>query len=248
MSEGLTCKRLAGKRALVTAAAQGIGRAIALRLAEEEAFVLALDVNGPKLAELQQPNVRLREADAADAAALARAVGDDAFDVLVNCVGWVHQGTLLDCSFEDWQRAFTLNVHSFFHAVRLVLPAMRRAHGGSIVNIASLAGVRAAPQRAAYAATKAAVVGLTRSIAIDYARDGVRCNAICPAMVDSPSLSERIASMPDPVAARAGFVARHPVGRLGTPDDVAALAAYLASDESSFMTGAVLQLDGGAGA
>jgi 2-keto-3-deoxy-L-fuconate dehydrogenase len=168
--------------------------------------------------------------------------------VLANCVGWVHQGTILDCAPEDWRRAFTLNVDSIYFAVRFALPSMLAAGRGSIVNIASVAGQRAAPNRAAYSATKAAVVGLTKSISADFASRGIRCNAICPAMVDTPSLDERIASMPDPAAARAAFVARHPVGRLGRPDEIAALAAYLASDESGFMTGASLLLDGGAAA
>jgi 2-keto-3-deoxy-L-fuconate dehydrogenase len=168
--------------------------------------------------------------------------------VLVNCVGWVHHGTVLDCTSADWRRAFALNVDSIFVAVRLALPAMIEAGSGSIVNIASVAGQRAAPNRAAYSATKAAVVGLTKSISADFAARGVRCNAICPAMVDTPSLDERIAAMPDPAAARALFVSRHPVGRLGRPDEVAALAAYLAAEESAFMTGAALMLDGGAAA
>src|SRR5262245_10188167 len=240
--------RLAGRRAVVTAAARGIGRAIASRLADEGASILALDRDEEHLSTLTHPLIVTRVADVADATTLAEALGQDRIDILVNCVGWVPQGRVLDCTPDEWRLAFQLNVDSFFHAIRLVLPRMRAAHSGAIVNIASLAGLRAAPNRAAYSATKAAVIGLTRSVAIDYEAAGVRCNAICPAMVDTPSLRERIAGMPDPTAARALFVSRHPVGRLGRPEDVAALAAYLASPESEFMTGTILQLDGGAGA
>jgi len=240
--------RLAGRTAVVTAAARGIGRAIALRLADEGASVLALDRDQEHLAKLAHSRIATRTADAADPATLEKVLGTDRTDILVNCIGWVPQGTLLQCLPEDWRMAFHLNVDSFFHAIRLVLPGMREARSGAIVNIASLAALRAAPNRAAYSATKAAIIGLTRSVALDYAEDGIRCNAICPAMVDTPSLQDRIAAMPDPPAARALFVSRHPIGRLGRPEDVAALAAYLASPESEFMTGAILQLDGGAGA
>ncbi|MEO8136314.1 MAG: SDR family oxidoreductase [Betaproteobacteria bacterium] len=241
--------RLTGKFAVVTAAAQGIGRATAVRLADEGASVLALDINGDGLREIVHPRVNTIPADATDAAQMAGALASvPRIDILVNCVGWVHHGTILDCSPEEWKRAFRLNVDTIFDLIRLVLPGMKARGSGSIVNIASLAGLRAAPNRAAYAATKAAVVGLTRSVAIDFAGCGVRCNAICPAMVDTPSLTERIDALPDPVAARALFISRHPVGRLGRPEEVAALAAYLASDESAFMTGAALQLDGGAAA
>lgn len=232
----------------MTAAARGIGRAIALRFAEEGASVLALDRDEGHLAALQHPRIATRTADAADATTLAEVLGNERTDILANCIGWVPQGTLLQCTVEDWRLAFQLNVDSFFHAIRLLLPGMRDARSGAIVNIASLAGLRAAPNRAAYSATKAAIIGLTRSVAIDYAAEGIRCNAICPAMVDTPSLQDRIAAMPDPTAARAMFASRHPVGRLGRPEEVAALAAYLVGPESEFMTGAILQLDGGAGA
>lgn len=240
--------RLAGKRAVVTAAAQGIGRAITMRFADEGALVLALDRDAAHLAEITHSRITTRVADVADPAKLADALGTERIDILVNCIGWVPQGTLLDCSPDEWRLAFHLNIDSLYHAMRLVLPRMRIARAGAIVNIASLAGLRAAPNRAAYSTTKSAVVGLTRSVAIDYAGDGIRCNAICPAMVETPSLLDRIASMPDPAAARALFVSRHPVGRLGRPEEVAALAAYLASDESGFMTGTALQIDGGAAA
>jgi 2-keto-3-deoxy-L-fuconate dehydrogenase len=239
-------RRLVGKRAVVTAAGQGIGRAIAERFAREGARVLAVDVDAAKLADLSGDRVEAACADASSEAAMTPMLRRFRPTVLANCVGWVHQGTVLDCSQDDWRRAFTLNVDSVYVAVRVVLPMMIEAGGGSIFNIASVAGQRAAASRAAYSATKAAVVGLTKSISADFAARGVRCNAICPAMVDTPSLAERIAGMPEPDAARALFVSRHPVGRLGRPEEVAALAAYLAADESAFMTGAALVLDGGA--
>jgi 2-keto-3-deoxy-L-fuconate dehydrogenase len=242
-------QRLTGRRAVVTAAGQGIGRAIALRLADEGADVLALDLDATALAALQHPRITAKVADATSESESQAAVGDPCdIRILVNCVGWVHQGTLLDCTPEAWKRSFALNVDSFYVATRLVLPAMITAGCGSIINVASLAGLRAAPNRAAYAATKSAVVGLTRSVAVDFASKGVRCNAICPAMVETPSLIERINGMPDPAAAKALFVSRHPVGRLGQPAEIAALAAFLASDECGFMTGATLQVDGGAAA
>ena len=241
--------RLEGRHAIVTAAAQGIGRAIALRFAAEGARVTALDLDAAGLAGIAGERIATRVVDVTDLPAFQRVV-DDAADtrILVNCVGWVHQGTILECSPEEWQRAFRLNVDSIYHAIRFVLPRMRAAGGGNIVNVASLAGLRAAPNRAAYAATKSAVIGITRSVAIDYARDGVRCNAICPAMVDTPSLAQRINTFPDPEAARAMFISRHPIGRLGRPEEIAAMAAYLASDESGFVTGATMQMDGGAAA
>jgi 2-keto-3-deoxy-L-fuconate dehydrogenase len=232
-------QRLTGRRAVVTAAGQGIGRAIALRLADEGANVLALDLDATALAALQHPRITAKVADATSDSQLRAAIGDTSdVRILVNGVGWVHQGTLLDCTPDEWKRSFA----------RLVLPAMIAAGRGSIINVASLAGLRAAPNRAAYAATKSAVVGLTRSVAVDFASTGVRCNAICPAMVETPSLNERINGMPDPAAAKALFVSRHPVGRLGQPAEIAALAAFLASDECGFMTGATLQVDGGAAA
>jgi 2-keto-3-deoxy-L-fuconate dehydrogenase len=242
-------QRLTGRRDVVTATGQGIGRAIALRLADEGADVLALDLDADALAVLQHPCVTSRLADATSESDLRAAIGNlSDVRILVNCVGWVHQGTLLDCTPEAWKRSFALNVDSYYVATRLVLPGMIAAGCGSIINVASLAGLRAAPNRAAYAATKSAVVGLTRSVAVDFASKGVRRNAICPAMVETPSLTERINGMPDPAAAKALFVSRHPVGRLGQPSEIAALAAFLAGDECGFMTGATLQVDGGAAA
>lgn len=240
-------KRLDGRRALVTAAGQGIGRAIALRFAQEGASVVAVDIDEAALVPLASHGIRTVRADATDPQAIAAVLAlDEGPDVVANCVGWVHQGTLLDCPPDAWRRSFAINVDSVYTVTRLALPGMLARGRGCFVNIASLAGQRGAVNRAAYSATKAAIVGLTKAVAADFASRGIRCNAICPAMVDTPSLAERIAATPDPVATRNLFISRHPVGRLGTADEVAALAAYLASDESGFMTGAALILDGGA--
>lgn len=241
-------QRLSGKRAVVTAAGQGIGRAIAIRFAAEGARVLAIDVDATALDHLPNERIEIACADASSEAAMAPLLERFRPGVLANCVGWVHQGTVLECPPDDWRRAFALNIDSIYVAVRVVLPMMIEAGTGSIINVASVAGQRAAANRAAYSATKAAVVGLTKSISADFAARGVRCNAICPAMIATPSLEQRIAGMPDPEAARKLFVSRHPVGRLGDAEEVAALAAYLAADESAFMTGAALILDGGAAA
>lgn len=231
----------------MTAAAQGIGRAIAMRFAEEGATVFAIDLNGPKLAELKHQRIETLCTDVTQEQNLDSVIeGIRPVDVLANCVGWVPHGTLLECTPEEWQRAFQLNVGTVYTMIRLVLPSMLAARRGSIINIASLAGLRGAPNRAAYSATKAAIIGLTKSVSNDFAGKGIRSNAICPAMIDTPSLAERILAMPDPAAARAMFISRHPVGRLGDADEVAALAAYLAADESAFMTGTAIVLDGGA--
>jgi len=241
--------RLRGKTALVTAAGAGIGRATALAFLAQGARVLATDVDLPALASLKA------EAPAIDTAALDvrshEAVGAlfaDGFapDILFNCAGFVHHGTILDCSPEDWAFSFDLNVTSMYRVIRAGLPGMIARGGGSIINMSSAASsLKAAANRCVYAATKAAVVGLTKSVAQDFIGQGVRCNAICPGTVASPSLEGRIAAFDDPVAARAAFVARQPMGRLGRPEEIAALAVYLASDESAFTTGTASVIDGG---
>ena len=239
------CYRLAGKRAIVTAAAQGIGRAIAERLAEEGAEVLAIDINAEALATLT--GVTTAVADCSDAEALAAAIGGHEADILVNCVGWVFHGNVLETDPASWARAFKINVDSCYHAVRAVLPGMLARKAGSVVTISSAASSTGGfPNRVAYGASKAALIGMTKAMAADHIRDGVRFNVICPGTVESPSLHDRINAAADPEAARAAFIARQPMGRLGQAHEIAALAAYLASDESAYMTGSVLVIDGGA--
>jgi 2-keto-3-deoxy-L-fuconate dehydrogenase len=239
--------RLQGKRALVIAAAQGIGRAIAERFVREGATVIASDINAERLAELAPVVHSTLVFDASDPVALEAAVGSlRGIEVLVNCAGIVQTNTVLDTSPADWSLSFRLNVDPMYHAIRLLLPPMLRAGRGSIINIASVAGsIKGFPNRFAYGASKAAVIGLTKAVAADFARTGVRCNAICPGTVDSPSLQGRINSAPDPVAARAAFIARQAMGRLGRPEEIAAAAAYLAADESAFTTGTIMIVDGG---
>ena len=240
--------RLRGKTALVTAAAQGIGRATVLALAREGASVIATDVNEAKLAELgATPGIEVRRLDVTDDAAVsALAAAVPAPNVLVNCAGFVHHGTILECRPEDWEHSFRLNVRSMYVVTRAVLPRMIDRGGGAIVNIASVASsVKGVPNRFVYSATKAAIIGLTKSIAVDFVAKGIRCNAVCPGTVDTPSLGDRIAAAPDPVEARRAFIARQPMGRLGRAEEIADLCVYLASDESRFMTGQAVIIDGG---
>lgn len=245
--------RLAGKRALITAAAQGIGRATALAFAGEGANVLATDIVEEKLAPLAEALIATRRLDVSDDEAIA-ALADELgpLDVLFNCAGFVHHGTILDADPIEWDASFALNVRSMFMMIRAFLPKMlERGAGASIINMAStVSSVKAAPNRCVYGATKAAVIGLTKSVAVDFIAHGIRCNAICPGTIETPSLEDRIAAQGVRVvggseAARRGFVERQPLGRLGTPEEVAALALYLASDESSFTTGAIHVVDGG---
>jgi 2-keto-3-deoxy-L-fuconate dehydrogenase len=241
--------RLEGKVALVTAAGQGIGRATSLAFAREGARVLATDLDAPKLAALAREEMRLATAvlDARDADAIhALVAAFGPFDVLFNCAGYVHHGTVLECDEEAWAFSFELNVHSMYRTIRAVLPGMLARGGGSIVNMSSVASsVKGAPNRCVYGTTKAAVIGLTKSVAADFVSRNVRCNAICPGTVQTPSLDERIAASGDAAKARAAFIARQPLGRLGTPEEVAALAVHLASDESAYTTGAIHVIDGG---
>lgn len=237
--------RLKGKRAVVTAAAQGIGRATAELFAAEGAEVIATDIDTARLQEVvgcsHQP---LDVTDAAAIAAFASDVGT--VDALFNCAGCVHHGTILDCTEEEWALAFDLNVRSMYRLTRSLLPAMLAAGRGSIINMSSVASsLRGVPNRFVYGATKAAVIGLTKAIAIDFVGRGIRCNAICPGTVDTPSLDARMRAQGDYEAARRAFIARQPIGRLGTADEIAQLALYLASDESSYTTGAVHVIDGG---
>ena len=243
--------RLAGKTAFITAAAQGIGRATALAYAAEGARVIATDVNEAGLAGLVGPHVTVHRLDATDAVDIARVAGAAGpVDVLFNCAGFVHQGTILDATEAEWDFAFALNVRSMFRTIRAFLPGMLAAGGGSIINVASAASsIKGAPNRFVYGTTKAAVIGLTKAVAADYVKQGVRCNAICPGTVQTPSLDDRIAANAAAAgsleAARTGFVARQAMGRLGTPEEIAALAVYLGSDETRFITGQALVIDGG---
>ena len=246
-------QRLAGKRALVTAAGQGIGRAVAEAFAREGAQVLAADINEAALAGLHGVDgIRTLRLDVTDAAAVAAAVQSaGAIDVLFNGAGYVHSGTVLDCDEAAWDFSFNLNVRSMYLLIRATLPGMLARSRGSIINMASVASsIKGAPNRFVYGTTKAAVIGLTKSIAADYVARGIRCNAICPGTIESPSLRERItaqaaASGQTLAQVEAAFVARQPVGRLGLTSEIAALAVYLASDESAFTTGTAQVIDGG---
>lgn len=235
--------RLQGKRAFITAAGQGIGRAIAQHFVAEGADVTATDLNPDLLSDLDATCAAL---DVTDKAALTPAIQDAAPDILVNCAGFVHGGDILTATDEDFDFAFTLNVRSQFHTMQAALPGMLERGGGSIVNIASVAsGIIAAPNRCIYGASKAAVIGLTKSVALDYVTKGIRVNCICPGTVDSPSLHDRLRAMGDYDTARKAFEARQPMGRIGTADEIAHLAVYLASDESAFTTGQAHVIDGG---
>jgi 2-keto-3-deoxy-L-fuconate dehydrogenase len=240
--------RLKGKIALVTAAGQGMGRAAAVAFAAEGARVWATDINATALASLADtPNVTTQALDVTDGAAVARAAqAAGGVDVLFNCAGYVHNGTIMDCSEEEWDKSFAVNIKSMYRVTRAFLPGMLAKGKGSIINMASVvSSVRGVPNRFAYGTTKAAVIGFTKAIAADYVKQGIRCNAVCPGTVDTPSLRERMSALPDPVQARKDFVARQPMGRLGTTDDIAPLLVYLASDESSFATGTLFTVDGG---
>ena len=236
------------KRALITAAAQGIGRATALAFAAEGAQVVATDIDAGALESLtQNAAIETRTLDVTDPAAIA-ALADDlgAIDVLFNCAGFVHHGSILDCTEDDFDFSVSLNLRAMYRTIRAFLPAMLDAGHGNIINMSSIASsVIAAENRFIYGVTKAAVIGLTKSVAKDFVGQGIRCNAICPATVDSPSLQARIDAFDDPEAARTAFIARQPMGRLGTVEEIAALCVYLASEESAFTTGTAVVVDGG---
>ena len=245
--------RLAGKTAFITAAGQGIGHATALAMAREGAQVIATDVDAALLARMHDvDNVTTRVLDVLDDAALARAIGElPALSILFNCAGYVHNGTILDCTPADWARSFDLNVRAMYITIQCALPRMlehcaKTGGSASIINMASVAGsLKGIPNRFAYGASKAAVVGLTKAVAADFVAKGIRCNAIAPGTVDTPSLHERINAFPDPVEARRNFIARQPMGRLATPEEIAPVVVFLASDESAFATGTVYSVDGG---
>lgn len=242
--------RLANKRCVITAAGAGIGRATALVFAREGARVLAADIDAEALRSLSrdEPSIRTAVVDVTDAAQLAAfAAGEPDVEVLFNCAGFVHAGNILDTSVADWRRSFAINVDSMFHLCKAVLPGMLRRGRGSIINMSSVASsVKGVANRFAYGATKAAVIGLTRSIAADYVTQGIRCNAICPGTVNTPSLAARVEALGgDSEQVWKSFIARQPMGRLGEPEEIAALAVYLASDESVFVTGTIHVIDGG---
>ncbi len=240
--------RLSGKKVLITAAAQGIGRATALKFAEEGAEVIATDINEAGLADLNDidgiSTLVLDVMNEASVAALPDTVGTP--DILFNCAGYVANGTILECSQDDWDFSFALNVTSMYRMCKTLLPGMLDAGHGVIINMSSVASsIKGTPNRFVYGATKAAVIGMTKSIAADYITRGIRCNAICPGTVDTPSLHDRLRATGDYDKAMVDFIARQPMGRVGSADEIATLAVYLASDESAFTSGQTFAIDGG---
>jgi len=238
-------KRLAGKTVLATASGAGIGLSTALRMRDEGARVIATDINTDQILGIDGLDVR--QLDVTDSAAISAVIGDiGPIDILFNCAGFVHSGSILEASEAELDFAFNLNVKGMFHTIRAVLPGMLAVSSGSIVNMASVASsIKGVPNRFAYTATKAAVIGLTKSVAADYVTHGIRCNAICPGTVDSPSLHARLKATGDFEKAMKEFVDRQPMGRVGAPEEIAALAVYLASDEAKFTTGTTHVIDGG---
>jgi 2-keto-3-deoxy-L-fuconate dehydrogenase len=240
-------ERLKGRTALITAAAQGIGRATAERFAAEGARVIATDINMEVLGTLKGPNLTTRRLDVLDPAAVTAAEKEiGAIDVLVNCAGFVHHGTILDCEEKDFDFSTNLNVRAAYRMIRAFLPGMLARKSGTIVNISSIASsIAGVPNRFIYGTTKAGLIGLSKAVAVDFVTQGIRCNAICPGTVETPSLEQRMAARGDVAEARKAFIARQPMGRLGTAGEIAALALYLASDESAFVTGQEFIIDGG---
>lgn len=240
--------RLVGKTALISAAAQGIGRACALAYAREGAIVLATDINQAGLETLRdEAKISIRTLDVTDPDTIVAAAADiGAVDVLLNIAGFVPQGDILECSEADWDFAFNINAKGMFRMTKAFLPAMIANGGGSIINMSSVASsVSGLPKRVAYGASKAAVIGLTKAVAADHIRQGIRCNAICPGTIQSPSLDDRINTFDDPVQARKDFIARQPLGRLGTAKEIAEGAVYLGSDAAKYTTGTTMIIDGG---
>jgi len=240
--------RLAGKRALITAAGAGMGRAAALAFAREGARVVATDVNADSLRALAgNSSIETALLDVTDERAVnAFVAATGAVDILFNCAGWVHQGSLAECTPADWDKSFNVNVRSMFLVCKAMVPKMAAAGGGVILNMASVLGAeKAAPNRLAYAASKAAVAGFTRALAVDHVKQGIRVNCVCPGTVDTPSLGDRINAFADPAQARKDFIARQPMGRLAAAEEIAETFVYLVSDESSFMTGQAIFVDGG---
>lgn len=242
-------KRLENKNIVVTAAGQGIGRATAIVFHNEGANVIATDINDKTLETLNKeyPNIKVKNLDSTNKQAIEKfSASLNKVDVLFNAVGFVHHGTILDCDEKDWDFSFDENVKSMYFMIKEILPKMIKQNKGNIINMSSIvSSLRGLPNRFVYGATKAAIVGLTKSIAADFIKNNIRCNAIAPGTVHTPSWEERVAAAPDPAKAKKDFIARQPMGRLATAEEIAALAVYLASDESDFITGVVHPIDGG---
>ena len=241
--------RLEGKKIIVTAAGQGIGKATAIAFHNEGANVIATDLNEKTLADLnnEYPKIKVQTLDSTDNKAILEFVKTlDKVDVLFNAVGFVHHGTILDCEEKDWDFSFDVNIKAMYFMCKAILPLMVKQNGGSIINISSVASsLKGLPNRFVYGASKAAIIGLTKSIASDFVKQNIRCNSIAPGTVFSPSWQERVNQSPDPVQAKKDFIARQPMGRLGTAEEIASMAIYLAGDESTFTTGNTFSVDGG---
>jgi len=241
--------RLEGKKIVVTAAGQGIGKATAIAFHNEGAHVIATDLNEKTLADLNKeyPNIKVKILDSTDNNAILEFVKTlDEVNVLFNAVGFVHHGTILDCEEKDWDFSFDVNIKSMYFMCKAILPLMVKQNGGSIINVSSIASsLKGLPNRFVYGASKAAIIGLTKSIASDFVKQNIRCNSIAPGTVFSPSWQDRVNQSPDPVQAKKDFIARQPMGRLGTAEEIASMAIYLAGDESTFTTGNTFSVDGG---
>ena len=242
-------KRLQGKSAIVTAAGQGIGKATAITFHNEGAKVIATDINDKTLADLNKeyPDIKVKNLDSTDNIAIKNFINEiDKIDILFNAVGFVHHGTILDCEEKDWDFSFNTNIKTMYFMCKAVLPKMLEKNGGSIINVASVASsIKGLPNRFVYGASKAAIIGLTKSIASDFVKQKIRCNAIAPGTVFTPSCEDRVRQSSDPVKAKKDFIARQPMERLGTAQEIADFAIYLASDESTFTTGNTFSVDGG---